>query len=234
MSSPLTQLARSCAGAALWTALGVQLAWLTLNATVLHRHPGMDAIGAVILVVALIFAGLHRRSRWAAVAMRIVMAAEFLLAVADRFRLLGAPGQAGVQWGSFANFVSYTRSVIAFLPDDIAPTAAIGATVAEIALGIALLLGLQIRLAAAGAGALLVLYATAMSISLPAAEQFHYNVIVLCTTMFALATSDGPVRARRRVVGLRRLVPTRGVDWDARRAGRRRARRAPQLREDVR
>ncbi len=196
--------------AALWSVLGVQLVWLMLNATVLHRQPGVDAIGTGLLIVSLAFAVLHRRTRWVVVAMRMVMAADFLLAVADRFGLLGAPGQSGVQWGNFAHFTAYTRTVIGFLPAGLAPAAAVGATIAEITLGLALLLGIRIRIAATSAGLLLATYAIAMSISLPAAQQFHYNVFVLCATMLALATLDTPSRNTRRppAIWAKRRLPT--------------------------
>lgn len=182
--------------AVLWLAIGLQLTWLLLNAVVLHRHPSLDLVGAVILVVVLLFAVLQRRWRWPAVLLRVVMAADFLLAVADRFGLLGAPGHAGVSWGDFHHFTAYTRTVIAFLPAGLAHPAAVAATIAEITLGAVLLLGLKTRLAAAGAGVLLACYATAMSISLPAAQQFHYNVILLCAAMTALATR-GPAEQTR-------------------------------------
>lgn len=177
---------------ALWLALGLQIGWLTLNATVLHRQPALSTIGAGFLVLSFVFATFHRRWRWVIVMMRVVMSADFLLAVADRFGLLGAPGQPGVQWGDFGHFVSYTRTVISFAPAGLGPAAAACATVAEIILGLALLLGIQVRLAAAGAAVLLAVYATAMTISLPAAEQFHYNVIVLGAAMLTLAALDSP------------------------------------------
>jgi uncharacterized membrane protein YphA (DoxX/SURF4 family) len=67
---------------------------------------------------------------------------------------------------------------------------AVLATVAEIALGIALLAGLRLKLAALGAAGLLTVYAVAMISTLPAAEQFHYNVLVLAAGMLTLATVD--------------------------------------------
>ncbi len=51
----------------------------------------------------------------------------------------------------------------------------------------ALLLGLRLRLAALGAAGLLAIYGTSMMISLPVAEQFHYNVFVLAAGMLVLA-----------------------------------------------
>lgn len=52
----------------------------------------------------------------------------------------------GVSWGDFARFVDYTRSMTTFLPGSLAPTLAVLATVAEVTLGTALLLGIPLRL----------------------------------------------------------------------------------------
>ncbi len=118
------------------------------------------------------------------------MAADFRLAVADRFGVLGPPGAPGVFLGDFARFVDYTRSVTSFLPGGLAPTLAVLATIAEILLAIALLLGFGLRVAAYGATLLLSVYGTSMMISLPAAEQFHYSVFLLAAGMLSLASID--------------------------------------------
>jgi uncharacterized membrane protein YphA (DoxX/SURF4 family) len=133
---------------------------------------------------------LHGRQRWLTVVVRVVMAAEFLLAVADRFGWLGPAGAPGVSWGDFGHFVAYTRSMSTFLPGGTASTLAVLATVAELALGLALLVGLRLRLAALASAALLTVYAVLMIVTLPAAEQFHYNVLVLAAAMLTLATAD--------------------------------------------
>ncbi len=173
----------------LWFALAAQATWVILNVLTLHRSPGLDVLGGVILVSFATFAALHARPgwRWLSVLVRVIMAADFLLAVGDRFGLFGPAGTPGVTTGDFAHFVDYTRTVTTFLPDGLAPTLAVLATVAEIALASALLLGLRLRLAALGAAGLLVIYGTSMMISLPVAEQFRYNVFVLAAGMLVLA-----------------------------------------------
>ncbi|HEX5402237.1 MAG TPA: DoxX family membrane protein [Pseudonocardiaceae bacterium] len=174
----------------LWSALAAQLLWVVLNATLLHREPGEDVLGVLVLAVCAVFAVLHRKQRWLTVVVRVVMAVEFLLAVADRFGWLGPAGAPGVSWGDFQHFVAYTRSMSTFLPAGLAPTLAVLATVAELTLGVALLVGFRLRVAALGSAALLTVYAVMMLITLPAAEQFHYNVLVLAAAMCVLATAD--------------------------------------------
>ena len=178
------------ATAVLWLALSAQATWLILNSLTLHRSPGLDVLGVIILVTFTAFAALHShpRWRWLSVLVRILMAADFLLAVADRFGILGPPGAAGVISGDFTHFIDYTRSIASFAPGSLAPALAVLATIAEITLVIGLLLGIRLRLAALGAALLLTTYGASMMMSLPAAEQFHYNVFVLDTGMLTLAT----------------------------------------------
>jgi len=181
-------LMNRCAPALLWFACAVQTSWVIINNASLHRSPGLDPPGVIILAVFTAYAGAHRRWRWLSVLARILMAAEFLLAVCDRFGVFGSPGTSGVSWGDFPHFIDYTRSMTTFLPGGAAPTLAVLATIAEIILGVALLLGLRLQLAALAAALLLAIYGTSMTISLPAVEQFHYDVFVLCAGMLTLAT----------------------------------------------
>src|SRR5258708_2440110 len=75
-------------------ALVAQVVWDLLDVVSLHRDPGPDAIGIVIVVVGALFAVTCRnpRWRWMTVLVRLVMATEFLLAVADRFGVFGPAG----------------------------------------------------------------------------------------------------------------------------------------------
>jgi putative oxidoreductase len=190
--------------ALLWTALIVQACWALLNGVWLHRSPGVDAAGLVITATFAAFAVGHGRRRWLAVVARLLMAAEFLLAVGDRFGAFGPAGN-GVYWGDFAHFVAYTRTVTGFAPAGAAPALAVLATIAEVGLGLALLFGTRTRLAALGSAGLLLIYGVSMTVSLPVAEQFHFAVFVLCAGMFALSTVDTTavsvdgLAARRRI-----------------------------------
>lgn len=182
------------ARAVLWLALAVQASWAILNGLILDRSPGMDPLGVVILAAFTAFAALRRRpwGRWLAVVVRFLLGADFLLSVGDRFGLLGPAGAPGVSWGDFAHFTDYTRSVTSFLPGSLAATLAVLATIAELGLGAALLLGFRLRFTALASALLLGIYGTSMMISLPAAEQFHYAVFVLGAGMLTLATLAPP------------------------------------------
>jgi uncharacterized membrane protein YphA (DoxX/SURF4 family) len=172
---------RSALGA-LWLALLTQLTWFALN--------GPTAYGVTVTAILLVFAVRYGRWLWLTVVVRMLMSAGFLLSVADRLGLLGGPGTSGTSWGDFEHFVDYTRSISTFLPASWATTLAVLATAAESTLGLALLLGAWPRLAALGAAALLLVFGVSMTLSVPAAEQFHYCVFPLAAGMLLLSTSN--------------------------------------------
>ena len=78
-----------------------------------------------------------------ALALRLALAASFLSAVADRFGIWGKPGEPHVSWGDFAHFVIYTERLTSIVPQPLGPSMAWIATVAEIVLALALLVGWQ-------------------------------------------------------------------------------------------
>ncbi|GAA1267887.1 hypothetical protein GCM10009665_65790 [Kitasatospora nipponensis] len=170
------------ARAALWTALAVQAIWFVTQ--------GSDAFGVCVLVALGAFAALSGRHPGTGVAVRVLMAADFLLSVGARFGAFGGPDTPGVTWGDFAHFTSYTRQVASFLPAALAPVLAVLATIAELGFALALLSGFQLRHAARGAACLLASFGISMTISLPVADQFHYCVFALAAAMLALSTVD--------------------------------------------
>ena len=107
---------------------------------------------------------------------RLVIAAGFLSAVADRFGLWGPAGSAKVAWGSWKNFVAYTAVLNFFLPRWSAPILAVVATIAETSLGILLILGVWQRATAAASAALLGMFALAMTVALGVKAPLDYSV----------------------------------------------------------
>jgi len=103
---------------------------------------------------------------------RIALGSAFLSAVADRFGLWGKYGG----WGNFANFTKYTAEVNSFMPAFIIPFLAWAATMAELSLGILLILGLWTRWVAFSAAALLFLFGTSMAISFGLKSPLDYSV----------------------------------------------------------
>jgi putative oxidoreductase len=110
--------------------------------------------------------------RWALVYARVALGAAFLSGIASRFGLYGSE----VGYGNFANFVRYTAEVNSFMPAFSIPFLAWAATVAELVLGVALVLGLWRRAAALASAVLLLLFAVAMGISFGIKSPLDYSV----------------------------------------------------------
>jgi len=132
---------------------------------------------------------------------RIALSAAFLSAVADRFGVWGVHGG----WGNFGTFTAYTARVNSFMPAATIPFLAWAATIAEIALGLALLVsGLfgivsgrpaeWMRWVAWGAAALLALFGTAMAISLGIKRPLDYSVFSAsaCALLLAVYPDRAP------------------------------------------
>jgi putative oxidoreductase len=122
--------------------------------------------------------------RWAMGYARIALGAAFLSGIASRFGLWGKD----VGYGNFANFVSYTAEVNAFMPAATIPFLAWAATAAELVLGIALVIGFRLRWAALGSALLLLLFATAMAISLGIKSPLDYSVFSASAAALLLAS----------------------------------------------
>jgi uncharacterized membrane protein YphA (DoxX/SURF4 family) len=119
--------------------------------------------------------------------LRWALGATLLSAVADRFGLWGPPGAANASWGDFSHFVAYTAKVNSFLPTILAPGLAVFATIAEFALGLALLLGVWRRPVAWASCGLLTLFALAMTFSFGVKAPLNYSVFVDAAAALLLA-----------------------------------------------
>jgi hypothetical protein len=97
--------------------------------------------------------------------LRGVLGLPILSAVADRSGLWEPPGATSVSWGDWSHFVAYTAKVNSFLPEAVVPALAVIATVAELLLGVALILGVFSRQIALATATLLTFFAIAMTLS---------------------------------------------------------------------
>jgi putative oxidoreductase len=125
------------------------------------------------------------REQWAMVYARVALGTAFLSAVASRFGLYGKESS------GFKNFLAYTAQVNSFMPAATIPYLAWGATVAEISLGIALILGLWLRWTAMGAAVLLAIFGTAMAISFGIKSPMDYSVFSASAAAALLAIRAG-------------------------------------------
>jgi uncharacterized membrane protein YphA (DoxX/SURF4 family) len=104
---------------------------------------------------------------------RIALGVAFLSGIADRFGLYWGRN---VGYGDFAGFVRYAAKVNSFMPPATIPFLAWAATVAELALGLALVLGIWPRWVALGSALLLAIFGTAMAISFGIKSPMDYSV----------------------------------------------------------
>jgi len=123
--------------------------------------------------------------RWGVLYARAALGAAFLSGIADRFGLYTGRN---VGYGDFAGFVSYTAKVNSFMPAFSIPFLAWAATTGELALGIALILGIWPRWAALGSAVLLALFGIAMAISFGIKSPMDYSVFSAsaCAILLAL------------------------------------------------
>jgi uncharacterized membrane protein YphA (DoxX/SURF4 family) len=125
-----------------------------------------------------------------AFALRLSLAASFLSAVADRFGIWGKPGEPYVSSGDFAHFVVLTERLTSILPLALGPSMAWIATVAEIVLALALLVGWRTRAAAFLSGSLLLLFGLAMAFALGIKAPLDHSVFSAATGAFLLSGLD--------------------------------------------
>ena len=123
--------------------------------------------------------------------LRLALAAGFLSAVADRFGLWGPAGAANVAWGAWQPFVDYVAKLNWFAPPASTPILAWAATVAEVVLGIGLLIGWQLRWFALAAGLLLLSFAITMTLALGVKAPLDFSVFAAAGGAFLLAASSG-------------------------------------------
>ncbi len=115
------------------------------------------------------------------------LGAAFLSAVADRFGLWGARGEPSVAWGDFDRFVAYTGTINPYAPDALVPVPAWTATLAEVALGVALILGSFTRTAAWLSGVLLLLFGLGMTMGTGLKSALDASVLSAAAGAFALS-----------------------------------------------
>jgi uncharacterized membrane protein YphA (DoxX/SURF4 family) len=121
--------------------------------------------------------------------LRFGLAAGFLSAVADRFGIWGPHGKPGVAWGDMNHFLPYVGKLNPWFPGAMIPAVGWAATVAEIALGALLLLGLQTRWAARLSSCLLLAFAMSMALTTGVKAALDYSVFAASGGAFLLATA---------------------------------------------
>jgi uncharacterized membrane protein YphA (DoxX/SURF4 family) len=131
-------------------------------------------------------AAASRLDRWARRYARIALGAAFLSGIADRLGLWGKD----VGYRNFAGFLRYTAEVNGFMPAATIPFLAWAATIAELVLGIALVIGVQLKWTALSSALLLLLFGTAMAISFGIKSPLDYSVFSAAAAALMLAARE--------------------------------------------
>src|SRR5262245_66045115 len=108
--------------------------------------------------------------------LRMALAITFIVAIADRFGLLGQYGSKNVSWGDWRHFVQYVAVLNWFVPKALIPALSGLETALETILGVALLVGIWQRIVAWCSAALLLSFALTMSVALGVVAPFSYSV----------------------------------------------------------
>lgn len=131
-------------------------------------------------------------------ALRLSLAAAFLSAVADRFGWWEPLGQGS--WGNMDRFADYAHQLVPFASGWSLTFIVWAATVTETTLGILLLTGWWPKLAGAAASLVLIIFGTAMAVSLGLESPLSYSVFSAASAAAAYAilgtdTQSRPSRA---------------------------------------
>ncbi len=129
----------------------------------------------------------HRMSKYGFLYLRLALGTAFLSAVADRFGLWGAAGAPGVAWGDFVNFLSYTATLTPYLPHVLVAPVGWLVTLAEVALGLALIGGFHLKRTAMASGFLLLAFGVGMIVGDGVKAPLDASVFTASAAAFVLA-----------------------------------------------
>ena len=143
------------------------------------------------------------RIRVVSAALRVSLAAAFLSAVADRFGWWAPFGQGA--WGSMSAFADYTHQLVPFATGWLLTAIVWAATATESTLGALLMTGWWPKVVGAVACLVLIVFGTAMAVSLGPEAPLSYSVFSAASAAAAyaiLGTPSSPhLRHRRKSVG---------------------------------
>jgi len=126
-------------------------------------------------------------ARAAAWFLRGALALSFAVSLADRFGAFGKYGAKGVSWGNWSVFLAFSAKLTFWMPAVLRPAAAWISTIAELVLGLGLLVPAWTSRAAAASGILLALYAGSLAGAYGWAAPFDYSVWTASGAAFFLA-----------------------------------------------
>src|ERR1700758_5061345 len=122
------------------------------------------------------------------IALRLSLAAAFLSAAADRFGWWEPFGQGS--WGSMGRFADYAHQLVPFASGWVLTVIVWAATATEATLGVLLLTGWRPKLVGAATCLVLIIFGTAMAVSLGIESPLSYSVFSAASAAAAYAILD--------------------------------------------
>jgi uncharacterized membrane protein YphA (DoxX/SURF4 family) len=119
------------------------------------------------------------------IALRLSLAAAFLSAVADRFGWWAPFGQGS--WGSMGAFADYAHQLVPFASGRLLTVIVWAATATEATLGVLLLTGWRPKVVGTTTCLVLMVFGTAMAVSLGMASPLSYSVFSAASAAAAYA-----------------------------------------------
>ncbi len=122
--------------------------------------------------------------------LRVALGIGFLTTVSDRLGILGpaGPEHKNIEWGNGSSFLDYTATLMPFLERPAVHVMGSIATLAEVLIGILLIIGFKARWAAIGSCVLTLIFALAMTVFLGAKAPINFAVFPVCTASLLLAS----------------------------------------------
>ncbi|MCF2518366.1 DoxX family membrane protein [Dyadobacter sp. CY351] len=127
------------------------------------------------------------RSDIAQLFLRLSLGVGFALPVLDRFGLLGQPGEEGINWGKWENFVGYTNILLPYVNFSVANFMGAAATGAETIFAITLIIGFKTRLASLGSFLLTLIFALSMFFFVGRTAPFSSSVFTVSAASLLLS-----------------------------------------------
>lgn len=119
--------------------------------------------------------------------LRGALGITFLTPVSDRLGILGPAGTGNIEWGNWHNFIDYTTTLMPVFERPVVNMMGGIATVAELIIGILLLIGYKTKYAAAGASLLTLTFIIFMILSVGIQKPINYGVFTAATASFLLS-----------------------------------------------
>lgn len=111
--------------------------------------------------------------------LRFSLGIGFMMPVLDRFGYFGKPGDPGVGWGNWTNFIGYTNQLMPYIDVSTASYFGLIATVLELIFSIFLIAGYKIRYVALGSFILTLIFALSMMFFVHFRAPFNFSVFVV-------------------------------------------------------